>query len=35
VIVARDLDHYQIRRGAPLVKVERDGAQQVAVTPQA
>jgi ribonuclease Z len=34
VIVARDLDHYQIRRGAPLVKVERDGAQQVAVPPQ-
>jgi ribonuclease Z len=33
-IVARDLDHYQIRRGAPLVKVERDGAQQVAVAPQ-
>jgi ribonuclease Z len=30
-IVARDLDHYQIRRGAPLVKVDRDGAQQVAV----
>ena len=27
-------DHYQIRRGAPLVKVERDGAQQVAVTPR-
>jgi len=22
--VARDLDHYQVRRGAPLVKVERD-----------
>ena len=35
VIVARDLDHYQIRRGAPLVKVERDGAQQVAVPPRA
>ena len=26
-IVARDLDHYQIRRGVPLVKVERHGAQ--------
>ena len=34
VIVARDLDHYQIRRGAPLVKVERDGAQQVALMPR-
>jgi len=34
-IVARDLDHCQIRRGAPLVKVERDGAQQVAVAPRA
>jgi ribonuclease Z len=34
VVVARDLDHYQIRRGAPLVKVERDGAQQVAVPPR-
>jgi ribonuclease Z len=33
-IVARDLDHCQIRRGAPLVKVERDGTQQVAVVPQ-
>ena len=33
-IVARDLDHCQIRRGAPLVKVERDGAQQVAVAPR-
>jgi len=33
-IVARDLDHYQIRRDAPLVKVERDGAQQVAVAPR-
>ena len=33
-IVARDLDHYQIRRVAPLVKVERDGAQQVAVAPR-
>ena len=33
-VVARDLDHYQIRRGAPLVKVERDGAQQVAVAPR-
>jgi len=33
-IVARDLDHYQIRRGAPLVKEERDGAQQVAVAPR-
>ncbi len=34
-IVARDLDHYQIRRGAPLVSVERNGAQSVAVSPQA
>jgi len=23
-VVARDLDHYQVRRGAPLVKMERD-----------
>ena len=30
-IVARDLDHYQIRRGAALARLERDGAQQVAV----
>ena len=31
-IVARDLDHFQIRRGLPLVKVERDGtALQVAL----
>ncbi len=33
-IVARDLDHYQIRRGAPLVRVERNGAQLVAASPQ-
>lgn len=33
-IVARDLDHYQVRRGAPLVKVDRDGAQQVALAPR-
>jgi ribonuclease Z len=26
-VVARDLDHYQIRRGAPLVRVGPDGAQ--------
>ena len=32
--VARDLDHYQIRRDAPLVKLERDGARQVAEPPQ-
>ena len=32
--VARDLDHYQIRRGAPLVKLERDGTRQVAEPPQ-
>jgi ribonuclease Z len=32
-IVARDLDHFQIRRGLPLVKIERDGAQpQVALS---
>jgi ribonuclease Z len=31
-IVARDLDHFQVRRGVPLVKIERDGAQpQVAL----
>ena len=35
VIVARDLDHYQIRRGAPLVKLDRDGAQEVARAPRA
>ncbi len=34
-IVARDLDHYQIRRGAPLVRVERNGAQLVAASAQA
>ena len=28
-IVARDLEHYQIRRGAPLVRIDRDGSQQV------
>jgi ribonuclease Z len=26
-IVARDLDHFQVRRNAPLVKIERDGTQ--------
>lgn len=26
-VVARDLDHYQIRRGAPLVRVDRDRVQ--------
>lgn len=32
-IVARDLDHFQIRRNAPLVKVERDGTEpQVALS---
>jgi ribonuclease Z len=34
-IVARDLDHYQIRRGAPLVKVDRNGAQEVVLPPGA
>jgi len=32
-VVARDLDHFQIRRGAALVKVDRDGAQQAALPP--
>jgi ribonuclease Z len=27
-IVARDLDHFQIRRDAPLLKVERDGSER-------
>ncbi|HSR28988.1 MAG TPA: MBL fold metallo-hydrolase, partial [Anaerolineae bacterium] len=27
-IVARDLDHFQIRRSGPLVKVESDGSEQ-------
>ena len=27
-VVARDLDHFQIRRNAPLIKVERDGSEQ-------
>ncbi len=34
-VVARDLDHYQIRRGAPLVKVDRNGAQEVVLRPGA
>jgi ribonuclease Z len=33
-IVARDLEHYQIRRGAPLVRIDRDGSQQVATQSQ-
>ena len=32
-IVARDLDHYQIRRDAPLVRVDRNGAQEVVLPP--
>jgi ribonuclease Z len=31
--VARDLDHYQIRRGADLLKVDREGAQQAVLSP--
>ena len=27
-VVARDLDHFQIRRNAPLIKVDRDGSEQ-------
>jgi len=27
-LVARDLDHFQIRRGAPLLRVERDGSER-------
>jgi len=34
-LVARDLEHYQIRRGAPLIKIDRDGAEQVPAPPQA
>jgi ribonuclease Z len=34
-IVARDLDHFQIRRDAPLVKVERDGSEQEIVVSDA
>jgi ribonuclease Z len=30
-LVARDLDHYQIRRNTPLVKVERDRSRETAV----
>jgi ribonuclease Z len=33
-IVARDLEHYQIRRGSPLVRIDRDGVPQVAGPPQ-
>jgi ribonuclease Z len=32
-IVARDLEHYQIRRGASLVRIDRDGAPQAATHP--
>jgi ribonuclease Z len=32
-IVARDLEHYQIRRGASLVRIDRDGAPQAATQP--
>jgi ribonuclease Z len=30
-LVARDLDHFQIRRNAPLVKVEQDGSESAMV----
>jgi ribonuclease Z len=32
-LVARDLDRFQIRRSAPLVKVERDGSEREVVQP--
>jgi ribonuclease Z len=33
--VARDLDHFQIRRDAPLIRVDRDGGQHQVVVPEA